>query len=254
MEEVQKIIKTIFTKIKKIEESNPKYGTELSEYLNELYEGLNFDNPELYRVSEKMWKDALYPEIEKLKGLSVDDIYQQVKKSFKNYGEIFLLKDINDSNIPFDFGVEMESLYYDPNTLVGLHGTSMNIDEVEGKIFENGLFCNYGPRTLATVNMQDEETLPFNRFMKYVYKSNSTEQAIIICIPKYMINIPMWKKEGESHFLTPSFIYGYYTPHFGAQFNPNPEIIHNKKYDSEITEEYCICDESLLEQYDVFVR
>jgi len=52
MEEVQKIIKTIFTKIKKIEESNPKYGTELSEYLNELYEGLNFDNPELYRVSE----------------------------------------------------------------------------------------------------------------------------------------------------------------------------------------------------------
>lgn len=254
MEEVRKIIKDIYLKIKQIEENNSKYGIELSTYLNELYLGLNLENQKLYRVPEKMWKDVLYKEVEKLNDLTDENIYEQVKKSFKNYGEIFLLKDINDSNIPLEFGVEMEKLYFDPNTIVGVHGTTISGDKIEDTIFEEGLFCNYGPRICATVNIQDEDILPFNRFMKYVYKANNTEQAIIVCIPKDMINSPMWRKEGESYILTPSFIYGYYTPHFGAQFNSNPEIIHNKKYGSEITEEYSICDEFMLEEYNDFVR
>jgi len=248
MEKVQKIIETIYLKVKNIEKNNPSLGIKASEILKDTYASLTTDNPDFYRLPANVWLEYLYPEIERLKTLNDVDFYNQVIWKFEN--SIFSsLRKMNQRNVSSKFGNEMEKIYYDPDTIVGIHGTQASDEVIENEFFENGVFCNHGPRIDCTFNMQDGDNLPYDRFLAYLYSAYGVERGVIVCIPRDMVDVPMWKELDGKYYLTPSYIYGYYVSHDGLVFNENPEIVHNPNYGKKITEGYNLCDKTLLENY-----
>lgn len=247
MEDVKNSLEKLIIKVSELEKLLPSKGNLISNRLNEIIDNLESDGKSFYRVSEDVWKKEIQIFLNSLNfDVSLEELYRQIKIPICVYGNIYSLACINDENFPIDFGKKMEELYYSDNFTVGVHGTTMSGADIENTIFKSGLLCNHGPKIDGTVNLKNEETLSFYRFMRYIYKPNSKEQVIIVVIPIDKKEEPMWKNENGNYYLTPSYLYGYYTSHDALIYEKKTSITINSNYGLPLTDDYNICDESFV--------
>lgn len=249
-------LKSIYVKSLELEQKYPDetskpsfigYDGYLSEYINTLIQIIQ--NDDTYIISSDILMPAI---IEEFHSEYMDDSFESYDKlcSFfgvkhyptSNAGQ--LLNTITEK-LPKEFGQEMEKLYFDDSHLIGLHGTALSPNQIQKEIFENGLLCNYENNLVSTVNVKGEN-LPFDRFLRYIYKPNANECAIIVCIPNEELQNPMWRQKENSFYLNPKYLYGYYLSHRQAQVNNMVEIIHNPKYlDITNDDKYTLEDDNL---------
>ncbi len=252
-------LKSIYFKSLELEQKYPDetskssfmgYDGYLSEYINNLIQLIQ--NDDTYIISP----DILMPIIVK------EFNSEYMGDSFESYDNLCaffgvkhypissagqLLNTITEK-LPKDFGQEMEKLYFNDSHLIGLHGTALPPSQIQEEIFENGLLCNYENNLGSTVNIKGEN-LPFDRFLRYVYKPNANECAIIVCIPNENLQSPMWRQDQNNFYLNPKYLYGYYLSHKQAEFNDMVEIIHNPKYlDITNDDKYILEDNSLAKK------
>lgn len=248
MIDVKRILSELYQIVKNLE-IKISASNELSDYFRETLNNLDTADEAVYRVPADIWLSTIKNILENLnlENLSETERYRIIRDEFYIEGHFLSLHDVNKSNIPIAFGMQMQSLYYNPDLLVGVHGTTMKPNDIENEIFNNGLLCNHGPNLTGTVALADSITLPFYRFVRYMYKPNSTEQAVIVCVPKEKMGTKIWRKDQQNkYYLSPQYIYGYYTSHNGLQFNEELYVVLNQKYNEVLDLNYVEEDKTFI--------
>ena len=153
-----------------------------------------------------------------------------------------------DGIYDIEFGKEMESLYENPDCLIGIHGLSENKD-IEKAIFREGL-KNSMQNATTTLNriVAYGSALPFTQLLNFriPYNGIETESAIILTLPTNTLDannpVPIWgshDKTGDDNYILPQYIYGVYHAKSDGE---NRRVIRNK-HENEVQYEYLKYDE-----------